>query len=158
MSAPETLKYFLKAEKFAVIGRVMNDRSRWDNKILRWYQQRKFPVVAVRPDKPIEEIEGLKLLNQIDQIQNLNKTSISIIINPKLGLTILKILYPIPSIENEPRSIWFQPGADDELIWEYVKERNLKNKVIGKGSCIYRDGDNLLNQIKKEEEELKSKI
>ncbi|WWC88287.1 uncharacterized protein L201_003195 [Kwoniella dendrophila CBS 6074] len=150
----ETMKHFLQAEKFAVIGRTMNDRSRWDNKILRWYQDRQFPVIAVRPNKPSEEVEGIQLLTEINQIKDLSKTSISIIINPVIGINILKELYPIPSKgngENEPRNIWFQPGADDSKIWEYVKQRQIEDKIIGKGECVYRDGDDILNQIKRDD-------
>ncbi|WVQ65485.1 uncharacterized protein L199_003661 [Kwoniella botswanensis] len=155
----ESMKYFLKAEKFAVIGRTMNDRSRWDNKILRWYQQRNFPVTAVRPNKPSEEVEGLSLLTEPTQIPDLPSTSISIIINPLVGIDILKSLYPTPpDPKREPRSIWFQPGADSAEIWEYVKQRGLEDKVIGKGACVYRDGDGILDLIKNEEKEGKGKL
>nr|XP_018261954.1 uncharacterized protein I303_04969 [Kwoniella dejecticola CBS 10117]OBR84112.1 hypothetical protein I303_04969 [Kwoniella dejecticola CBS 10117] len=131
----ETMKHFLRAEQFAVIGRVMTDRSRWDNK---------------------------------DQIPDLSQTSISIIIHPSVGLPLLKRLYPLPltsasssgastnsskgteTTPNEPRNVWFQPGADDAAIWEYVKERGIQDKVIGHGACVYRDGDALLQEMKDE--------
>ncbi|WVW85113.1 hypothetical protein I302_107150 [Kwoniella bestiolae CBS 10118] len=149
----ESMKYFLQAEKFGVIGRTMSDRSRWDNKILRWYQQRDFPVTAVRPNKPSEEVEGLRLLTEPTQIPDLPSTSISIIINPLVGIDILKSLYPIPPNPiKEPRGIWFQPGADSADIWEYVKKRGIEDKVIGQGACVYRDGDGVLEKIKEEAE------
>ncbi|WWC62990.1 uncharacterized protein I303_105588 [Kwoniella dejecticola CBS 10117] len=165
----ETMKHFLRAEQFAVIGRVMTDRSRWDNKILNWYRDRGLPVLGVRPNKPpADGIEGLGLLTDIDQIPDLSQTSISIIIHPSVGLPLLKRLYPLPltsasssgastnsskgteTTPNEPRNVWFQPGADDAAIWEYVKERGIQDKVIGHGACVYRDGDALLQEMKDE--------
>ncbi|WRT66742.1 uncharacterized protein IL334_003705 [Kwoniella shivajii] len=150
-SVPDKMKGFLSAERYAVIGRVMSDRSRWDNRILRWYQTRQFPVVGVRPDKASEEIEGLELITDPTLIPQLPKTSISIIINPLIGLSILKSLFPQPPQPDvEPRAVWFQPGADDASIWQYVKERGIEDKVIGRGACVYRDGDDVLDQIKRD--------
>ncbi|WWD18815.1 hypothetical protein CI109_103270 [Kwoniella shandongensis] len=142
------MKNFFSAQKYAVIGRVLSDRSRFDNKVLRWYQTRDFPVTAVRPDQPSEEIEGLQVLTDPLSIPDLSSTSISIIIHPSKSLPILKSLFPSPpSPNNEPHSVWFQPGADDASIWEWVKERGLEGKVVGHGACVLRDGDGVLAEI-----------
>ncbi|WVF69105.1 hypothetical protein IAT40_003879 [Kwoniella sp. CBS 6097] len=154
----ESMKHFLTAEKFAVIGRVLSDRSRWDNKVLRWYQTREYPVTAVRPNNPSSElVEGLQLLADPLGIPDLHHTSISMIYHPTQSLPILKSLFPQPpQPEKEPYSVWFQPGADDESIWTYVKQRGIEDKVVGKGACVLRDGPSVLDAI--EEDKLKGKL
>ncbi|ODN74086.1 hypothetical protein L202_07548 [Cryptococcus amylolentus CBS 6039] len=140
------MKRFLSAERYAVIGRVLDDRSRWDNKVLRWYQARNYPVAAVRPDKPSESIEGLDVLTDPLSIPSLPSTSVSIIIHPVKSLGILQSLFADPA--NAPHSVWFQPGADDDSIWKWVKEKGLEEKIVGHGACVLRDGDGVLDAIK----------
>lgn len=82
------------------------------------------------------------------KIPNLSETSISIIIHPTVSLGILKGLYPSPPASEEPHSVWFQPGADDESIWAYVKARGLEGKVVGQGKCVLRDGDAVRAELK----------
>ncbi|OCF39238.1 hypothetical protein I317_06956 [Kwoniella heveanensis CBS 569] len=145
-----SMKYFLTAEKFAVIGRVLSDRSRWDNKVLRWYQARGYPVTAIRPNNPSSEpVEGLQVVTDPLSIPDLSHTSISIIYHPTHSLPILKSLFPLPPTQpdKEPYSVWFQPGADDESIWAYVKQRGIEDKVVGHGACVLRDGQNVLDAI-----------
>ncbi|WVQ73452.1 hypothetical protein IAR50_003024 [Cryptococcus sp. DSM 104548] len=144
------MKRFLTAERYAVIGRVLDDRSRWDNKasVLRWYQARKYPVTAVRPDKPSESIEGLDVLTDPLAIPSLPSTSISIIIHPSKSLGILQSLFADPA--NAPYSVWFQPGADDDSTWKWVKKKGLEDKIVGEGACVLRDGDGVLDAIKKD--------
>ncbi|TYJ58394.1 hypothetical protein B9479_000940 [Cryptococcus floricola] len=109
--------------------------------VLRWYQARNYPVAAVRPDKPSESIEGLDL-----SIPSLPSTSVSIIIHPVKSLGILQSLFADPA--NAPHSVWFQPGADDDSIWKWVKEKGLGEKIVGHGACVLRDGDGVLDAIK----------
>ncbi|WVQ96618.1 hypothetical protein IAU59_003723 [Kwoniella sp. CBS 9459] len=157
-SVNETMKHFLAAEKFAVIGRVLSDRSRWDNKVLRWYQAREYPVTAIRPDNPsAEPVEGLELVTNPLSIPDMSHTSISIIYHPVHSLPILKSLFPQPPRpDKEPHGVWFQPGADDESIWAYVKQRGIENKVVGKGACVLRDGQAVLDAI--EQDKAKGKL
>lgn len=91
------MKRFLSAERYAVIGKVLSDRSRWDNKVLRWYQTHKYPVTPVRPDNPSSEaIEGLGILTNPLAIPSLPSTSVSIIIHPSKSLGILQNLFSNP--------------------------------------------------------------
>ncbi|ODN93490.1 hypothetical protein L198_05355 [Cryptococcus wingfieldii CBS 7118] len=170
------MKRFLSAERYAVIGRVLDDRSRWDNKasgklrdsvdyllsdLERRYQARNYPVAAVRPDKPSKSIEGLDVLTDPASIStfrltpadspqlsipSLPSTSVSIIIHPVKSLGILQSLFANPA--NAPHSVWFQPGADDGSIWKWVKEKGLEAKIVGHGACVLRDGDGVLDAIK----------
>jgi predicted CoA-binding protein len=82
-------------------------------------------------------------------LPDLPTTSISIIINPKIGIQILKSLYPIDSRRTRssgPKSIWFQPGAESEEIKQYVKEMGLEGKVVCNGECILEEGDDVLRK------------
>ncbi|OWZ50254.1 hypothetical protein J010_06591 [Cryptococcus neoformans] len=147
------MKRFLSAERYAVIGKVLSDRSRWDNKVLRWYQTHKYPVIPVRPDNPSSEaIEGLDILTNPLAIPSLPSTSVSIIIHPSKSLGILQNLFSNPS--QAPYSVWFQPGADDESIWKWVKEKGLEDKVIGHGACLLRDGNGVLAAIQEDKSKL----
>ncbi|KIR27498.1 hypothetical protein I307_05559 [Cryptococcus deuterogattii 99/473] len=147
------MKRFLSAEQYAVIGKVLSDRSRWDNKVLRWYQIHKYPVIPVRPDNPSSEpIEGSDVLSDPLAIPSLPSTSVSIIIHPSKSLGILQNLFSNPS--QTPYSVWFQPGADDENIWKWVKEKGLEDKVIGRGACVLRDGDSVLSAIQEDKSNL----
>lgn len=93
----------------------------------------------------------------------LSNTSISVIIHPKIGLDLLKSLYPSspPSSSGAPtqrttrssttaaaaagpRGIWFQPGAESPEIIAYIKENRLEGKVIWGGPCILEDGDEVI--------------
>jgi hypothetical protein len=93
-------------------------------------------------------------LTQQKDVPDLSKTSISIIINPVLGLPILKSLFPVQSAtsssarngadaadsQNGPHAVWFQPGAADEHIKSYVRENGLEGRVVLEG-CVLVSGD-----------------
>ena len=101
--------------------------------------------------------------NDQTELPDLSETSISIIINPTIGLEILKSLYP-PSTSSGtritrsnsstgkgPKGVWFQPGAESPDIRAYVKDMGLSDRVIcsGNGECILEDGDEVLKMRKK---------
>ncbi|WVR09730.1 hypothetical protein IAU60_006806 [Kwoniella sp. DSM 27419] len=146
MTTTEAMKHFLTAEKYAVIGRVMSDRSRFDNKVGK---ARDMPVTAVRPGDPsTEPIESQEVLGDATLIPDLANTSVSIVYHPKHSLGVLQSLFPNPpSPANEPRHVWFQPGADDSTIWQYVKERGIEDRFIGHGACVLRDGPSVLDSV-----------
>jgi hypothetical protein len=111
-------------------------------------------------------------------LQDLPNTSISIIISPHIGLSILKSLYPPPAPpsthslsetstagsssarvtrsssalnwKNGPKGVWFQPGAESDEIRAYVAEMGLGDRVIcaGNHECILVEGDELLKSRK----------
>jgi hypothetical protein len=90
-------------------------------------------------------------------LPDLSQTSISIIINPAIGIQILKSLYPQSSktrtrSKSGPRGVWFQPGAESSEIRQYVSEMGLGDRVIcsGHGECILEDGEEVLKMRKGE--------
>lgn len=193
MSVPPNSPYFMKAAHFAVVGRVLEDEARFDNKVLWWYKDRKLDVVGVRPkserfdnSKPVDGVRvyddvvspkgvcrewnrwawwawfgfdgGLLWPLASDSIAgeatapfrrspqtllpDLAHTSLSMIISPALGLTMMEKLFPPTPSGNEPHAVWFQPGAESDDIWAFVKARGIQNKVvIGDHACILVSGD-----------------
>ncbi|GFZ50489.1 hypothetical protein JCM24511_08246 [Saitozyma sp. JCM 24511] len=143
------MKSFINAERFAVIGRVLTDRTRWDNKVLRWYQAHDLPVTPVKPGGGSgESVEDVQILSEPTALPDLPSTSISVIIHPSLGLGILKSLYPTPPAPAEPRGIWFQPGAESDEIRAYAKQRGIEDRVVAGGQCILKQGDALMGERK----------
>jgi predicted CoA-binding protein len=65
------------------------------------------------------------------------------IIAPALGLEMMRRLFPTPRMPaNEPRAVWFQPGADSDEIAAFVHERGLGAKVVmGNHACVLVSGD-----------------
>lgn len=66
---PATAKRFMGAQRYAVVGRIMEDRTRFDNQVLWWYQDREMPVVPVRPPSDkfdnSKPIEGLAVVESV---------------------------------------------------------------------------------------------
>lgn len=106
-----------------------------------------FLVAPARRRAAGKEIAEQTLTDQT-QLSDLGQTSISIIVNPAQSLPILKSLYPTPPSSNEPHGVWFQPGADDDAVRAYVKERGLEDRVVVGGRCVLVDGDRILRSIK----------
>lgn len=66
---PPNSPLFMTADRFAVVGRVLNDRSRFDNQVLRWYLDRGLKVTGVRPKSDrfdnSELVEGAKVVDDV---------------------------------------------------------------------------------------------
>ena len=58
MSAPAM---FFKSTKFAVVG-ASSDKSKFGNKLLRWYMDRKLEVVPINPVTFLPTLPTFKLL------------------------------------------------------------------------------------------------
>lgn len=59
-------------------------------------------------------------------------------------------LFPEPRRPDaEPHAVWFQPGAESDEIWEFVKARGIVDKVvIGDHACILVSGDDAMKAPK----------
>ncbi|RXK39997.1 hypothetical protein M231_02637 [Tremella mesenterica] len=137
------MKSFILAPRFAVIGRILSDPTRFDNKVLRFYLSHSLPVTPIKPQSSPqtpsqiseETIEGLSVLSDIAQLGDITNTAISVIIRPDVGVPMIKRLF---TGENQPWGVWFQPGAENEELDKFVKENKLEDKVIYGGPCILR--------------------
>ncbi|TXT09603.1 uncharacterized protein COLE_03537 [Cutaneotrichosporon oleaginosum] len=144
---PPHAEHFMSAPRFAVVGRVLEDDSRFDYKVLEWYTDRKLPVTGVRAPRDGYDnkkgVLGQKVVDDVTQLPDLANTSISVILHPALGIKMMHTLFPEPRRpEAEPHALWFQPGAESDEIWEFVKARGITDKVVlGDHACILVSGD-----------------
>ena len=147
---PAAAKRFMTAQRYAVVGRVLQDRERFDNKVLRWYQERKMSVSPVRPasDKfdNSKPIEGLKVVENVTDLPDLGNTSLSVIISPKMGLPMLKTLFG--GSVAQPHAVWLQPGAESDEIEAFIKEHNLSDRIVFGGPCVLVHGDQAIQEAK----------
>ncbi|KAL1408050.1 hypothetical protein Q8F55_004847 [Vanrija albida] len=141
---PAAARAFFNANRYAVVGRVISDPSRFDNKVLKWYQERKLPVTPVRnnPKFPNTElVEGLQAVKSPLELDQLDKTSLSWILHPALGFPLLKELYGPEAKGKSPVGVWIQPGAESDEIEAFIKEHGLEDKIVVGGACILVHGD-----------------
>ncbi|KAL0082997.1 CoA-binding protein [Phycomyces blakesleeanus] len=131
-----TVQRFIQCNQFAVVG-ASPSRSKFGNRILRWYQSNHLPVIPVNPKE--NSIETLDTIASIDELADPKHTGLSIITPPKVTLEILKKAKAL-GIEN----IWIQPGAEDAEVLNYCSQANLD--VIAGGPCLLVQGPALLPQ------------
>ena len=147
MSLSPVMKHFIHAPKFAVIGRILTDPSRFDAKVLSFYTNNHLPVTPVIPSaassSPASTVNGLAVLDDPLAISDISNTAISVIINPKIGAGILEKLYS-DGKERGPWAVWFQPGAENNEIAAFVKSHGLEDKVVYGGPCVLRSSRALL--------------
>ncbi|KAI8338626.1 CoA-binding protein [Chlamydoabsidia padenii] len=129
-------KHFISNPYFAVVG-ASTSRSKYGNKVLRWYQNEGLSVIPVHPKEL--NIEGLPTITSLDQLQEPQLTSVSIITPPSVTLNVLKDCKRLGI-----RNIWLQPGAEDKQVLQYAQDFGLE--VIAGGPCILMEGPSLLIQ------------
>jgi len=129
---------FLAAPLYAVVG-ASKDTTKYGTKVLNWYKARDYKVTPVHPKE--SELEGLAALKSIADLASPQETSISIITPPKVTLGILK-----QAKELGVRSLWLQPGAEDEDVKDYIKE-HLSDRAIYGGPCILVEGDGIASRL-----------
>lgn len=79
------------------------DRSKYGNKVLRWYQDRKMSVVPINPKA--DEIEGLPTARSLEELVDNKSTAVSVITPGPITLAMLQSAKRL----NVPY-LWLQPG------------------------------------------------
>ena len=145
------LAAFFRASQFAVIG-ANNDRTRWGNKILRWYLEQNLPITPVHPRET--RVEGLvvarELRNVLDQAATPHdaRTSVSIITPPSVSLALLHEYAADPRIV----AMWLQPGAADGSVgvsptnlvqWLREQPGHVQDRIVWSGPCVLKQGTQL---------------
>ncbi|KAH7339977.1 NAD-P-binding protein [Rhizoctonia solani] len=128
-----TQTLFFKSPQFAVVG-ASKDQSKFGTKILKWYLGRQITVTPVHPKE--SELEGVKTVKKLAELQSADKTSVSIVTPPKVTLAVLK-----EGKELGVPAFWIQPGAEDDEVRKYVTEAGLSDKVVLGGPCVLVSGD-----------------
>lgn len=80
------------------------DRSKYGNKVLRWYQERKMSVVPINPKA--DEIEGLATVRSLEELADNKSTAVSVITPGPITLAVLQSAKRL----NVPY-LWLQPGG-----------------------------------------------
>ncbi|MDR3478454.1 MAG: CoA-binding protein [Gammaproteobacteria bacterium] len=123
-TSPE-IKQFFSSAAFGVVG-ASTDRTKFGNKVLRCYLQKKKKVYAVNPREKI--IEGIPCVAAVADLPKSVK-SISIITPPSVTEKIVN-----EAIAKGITSIWMQPGAESDQAIENCKTHGIN--VIAGGPCI----------------------
>ncbi|WFD35628.1 hypothetical protein MCUN1_002486 [Malassezia cuniculi] len=135
------LAVFFRAAQFAVVG-ANSDRTRWGNKVLRWYQEHNLPVTPVHPRET--RIEGLvavrELKSVLDQAATPHdaRTAVSVITPPSVSLALLREYASDPRIV----AMWLQPGAADASVVEWLRKQpaDVQDRIIWSGPCVLVQG------------------
>ncbi|CCL99654.1 uncharacterized protein FIBRA_01674 [Fibroporia radiculosa] len=139
MADAEVKRKFLSSSKYAVVG-ASKDQSKWGTKVLQWYLARDKAVTPVHPKE--DELEGVQVVRSLVDLPSPSETSVSIITNPKITLSLLEQAKTL----NIP-AVWLQPGAEDEAVIRYIKENGFEDKAIYGGPCILVEGDSILKSV-----------
>ncbi|GAA97126.1 uncharacterized protein L969DRAFT_103009 [Mixia osmundae IAM 14324] len=133
---------FFQSGAYAVVG-ASSTRTKFGNKVLRWYQDAGLKVTPINPKE--SEIEGLQVTKTLKELTNPTTTSISVITPPAVTLQVLK-----DAVELDIQHIWLQPGAEDAAVKEAIaNDSTLSSRTIHSGPCILVLGHQLLSQAKK---------
>ncbi|CAE6345296.1 unnamed protein product [Rhizoctonia solani] len=130
---------FFKSPQFAVVG-ASKDQSKYGTKILKWYLDRQIKVTPVHPKEP--ELEGVKTVTKLAELESPSTTSVSIVTPPKVTLAVLK-----EGKELGVPAFWIQPGAEDDEVRKYVTEAGLTEKVVLGGPCVLVSGDGIRKSL-----------
>ncbi|UZJ57384.1 hypothetical protein CBS101457_006704 [Exobasidium rhododendri] len=138
MSVATAKSNFFNAQRYAVVG-ASKDRTKFGNKVLRWYKDHGLNVTPINPKE--SSVEELPTLASILEIKDPKTTCLSVITPPKVTLSILKTAL----LELQVAGIWLQPGAEDSQVKEFVDSctDEMKDKVILGGPCILVEGASL---------------
>ncbi|KAG0363818.1 CoA-binding protein [Gamsiella multidivaricata] len=133
-------EFFSSAEqKFAVVGASTN-RSKFGNKVLRWYIDHGYTAVPVNPRETA--IESLSCVPNLSSLPgNPSDYHLSIITPPAATKSVLEEAH-----KNGIQRVWLQPGAESPEVLAYANEAGIK--TIADGPCV------LVNGIPKEDVKL----
>ncbi|KAF9174706.1 hypothetical protein BGX21_009839 [Mortierella sp. AD011] len=125
-------EFFSSAEqKFAVVGASTN-RSKFGNRVLRWYNDNGYTVVPVNPkEKTIESLGCVPNLSSLP-----GKPSdyhVSIITPPTVTKSILEEAHT-----NGIQHVWLQPGAESSEALAFANEVGMK--ILASGPCVIENG------------------
>ncbi|KAF8938755.1 hypothetical protein BGZ58_000205 [Dissophora ornata] len=125
-------EFFSSAEqKFAVVGASTN-RSKFGNKVLRWYIDNGYTAVPVNPrEKTIESLVCAPNLSSLPG--NPADYHVSIITPPAVTKSVLEEAH-----RNGIQRVWLQPNVDSPEALEYAKEAGIK--ILAGGPCVLVDG------------------
>ncbi|KAF8965528.1 hypothetical protein BGZ46_000571 [Entomortierella lignicola] len=125
-------EFFSSAEqKFAVVGASTN-RTKFGNKVLRWYIDNGYTVVPVNPkEKAIESLACVPNLSSLP-----GKPSdyhVSVITPPAVTLSVLEEVQ-----KNGIEYVWLQPGVESPEALAFANKNGIK--ALADGPCVLENG------------------
>ncbi|KAF9361316.1 hypothetical protein BGX34_007207 [Mortierella sp. NVP85] len=140
MSATTLINEFFSsaAQKFAVVGASTN-RTKFGNKVLRWYIDHGYTAVPVNPnEKAIESVACVPNLSSLPGSPA--EYHVSIITPPAVTKSVLEEAH-----KNGIKRVWLQPKVESPEALEYAQEVGLQ--VIAGGPCLLVDGIELQSRL-----------
>ncbi len=116
-----------KIRKIAVIGASAN-REKYGNIILRYLLSKGYEVYPVNPK--YEEIEGVKCYKNVEELPK-DVEILVFVLPPEKGIEVVR-----KALELGFKNFWFQPGAENEKIKNFLKGKNV---VAFFGKCVMRE-------------------
>ena len=143
-SETRALRRFFDSNHYLVVG-ASKDRTKFGNKVLRWYIHTHLPVTPVHPE--LLNIEGISTITDVGQAIAAQKTSLSIVTPPRVTLSVLQKY--VNSINAS--AFWLQPGSADTAVtlWIHQQPSHIQDKIIYTGSCILVHGSGLLRGLER---------
>ncbi|KAF9114168.1 hypothetical protein BGX27_011524 [Mortierella sp. AM989] len=125
-------EFFSSAEqKFAVVGASTN-RTKFGNKVLRWYIDNGYTVVPVNPkEKTIESLSCVPNLTSLPG--NPSDYHVSVITPPTATKSILEEAH-----KNGIQRVWLQPDVESPEALTFAKEAGIK--ILAGGPCVLVNG------------------
>ncbi|KAF9437686.1 hypothetical protein BGZ76_011598 [Entomortierella beljakovae] len=118
-------------QKFAVVGASSN-RSKFGNKVLRWYIDNGYTAVPVNPKETA--IESLSCAPNLSSLPGSpSDYHVSIITPPTVTKSVLEEAH-----KNGIKRVWLQPDVDSAEALAYAKDAGLE--VIAGGPCVLVHG------------------
>ncbi|MFT7616720.1 MAG: putative CoA-binding protein [Planctomycetota bacterium] len=117
---------FLAYDRFVVAGASTN-RMKYGNKVLRCYLQNGRDAIGLNPRAT--EIEGVKAIASLSDIERPKEVALSIITPPKITEQLIA-----EAIELGISAIWMQPGAESPAAIAMAEKANMT--TIHSGPCL----------------------
>ncbi|KAJ7069931.1 NAD-P-binding protein, partial [Mycena amicta] len=125
LSVSAKIDLFLAASSYAVVG-ASDDASKFGTIVLNTMLQKGLSAVPVNPF--VSTSEGISCLNSLADLPDPAHTSVSVITQPSVSLSILQqaTALGVPMV-------WLQPGAQDAALLAYIAN------ATGGTNFIYTD-------------------
>lgn len=141
-------KFFVKGGHYLVLGASTNP-AKFGNIVLKWYVRHGLPVTPINPAS--DKVENLQASTSIIEFLNAKgnenlDVSISVIVPPAIALKSFQEVENA-GLSDRIKAIWFQPGAFDSKVVDYVKQLGITNEsLIADGECILVTGATRQNE------------
>ncbi len=120
-----------KSKQFVVFG-ASRDETKYGFRVLKKLIDNGYKALPINPNA--DEVYGQEVFGSIGEI-DLTVDTASVVTPPKISLGISK-----EAIAKGIKNIWFQPGAYDDDVLEFLKDKDIN--VIA-GPCILVEVDNI---------------